>query len=59
VMAFSGTRLIASYLANVSPITVPVLAACGAAMLLIAVIAACIPALRACRVDPLTALRPD
>jgi ABC-type lipoprotein release transport system permease subunit len=33
------------------------LAVCAGAMLVITILAACVPAIRACRVDPLAALR--
>jgi ABC-type antimicrobial peptide transport system permease subunit len=53
------TRTIASFLYGVSP-TDPVTAAAVAGVLLIvAVLAASVPALRAASVDPLTALRAD
>src|SRR5690242_20519421 len=35
------------------------LAGCAGTMLMVTVLAACVPAIRACRVDPLTALRHD
>jgi predicted permease len=59
VMAIYATRLVTRYLVNVSPMSASVLAACAATMLIVTLCAACVPALRACRVDPLTALRPE
>jgi predicted permease len=59
LLAIAGSKLLARYLTDVSPADGPVFAACAAAMLIVALIAACVPAWRACRVDPLTALRPE
>jgi predicted permease len=59
VMAAYGTKVVTHYLVNVSPMSASVLAACAATMLIVTLIAACVPALRACRVDVLTALRPE
>jgi ABC-type antimicrobial peptide transport system permease subunit len=56
-IAAAGSRLLARYLPEVSAIDLPTIAACGAVMLVIALAAVCIPAARACRVDPLIALR--
>ena len=58
-MAIYGARMVTHYLVDVSPVSVPILAACAATMLMVTLIAACVPAIRACRVDPLTALRPE
>jgi putative ABC transport system permease protein len=51
------TRLLSSLLFGGSPYDVPTLALVVAVLLLTAVLASLIPALRATRVDPLTALR--
>jgi predicted permease len=44
-------------LSGASPVDAPVLIGCAAVMLILAAAAVSVPAIRACRVDPLTALR--
>jgi predicted permease len=54
-----ASRLIQSRLYGVAPTDVTTYVACGLAMIAVALVAACIPARRASRVDPLAALRAD
>jgi ABC-type antimicrobial peptide transport system permease subunit len=54
-----AARLLSSYLFGVSPADPIALITAGMFMLLIAAIAVSLPALRATRVDPLSALRHD
>jgi ABC-type antimicrobial peptide transport system permease subunit len=42
---------------GISPIDAPVLSVCAAVMLAIGAAAVIVPAIRACRIDPLMALR--
>lgn len=58
-LAIGGGRLIASLLYGIEPGDVRVLVVVSATIIAIAVVAALIPALRAGRVDPLTALRTE
>jgi macrolide transport system ATP-binding/permease protein len=57
LIAIAGSRVLSRYLPGVSSLDLPTVAACAATMLVIALAAVCVPAVRACRVDPLTALR--
>jgi len=57
VIAASGARLLQSLLYNTQAIEASSYASAAIGMLLIAVTAACVPALRAARVNPMTALR--
>lgn len=57
VIAASSARLLQSLLYNTQAIEPSSYAAAVIGMLLIAVTAACVPALRAARVSPMTALR--
>jgi macrolide transport system ATP-binding/permease protein len=57
IMAWAGFRLLARYLPGVSALDLPIILACGLTMVVIALAAVCVPAARACRVDPLIALR--
>jgi ABC-type antimicrobial peptide transport system permease subunit len=57
LISFVAYRLLSSQLPGVSSINAQVLAPCAAIMLLLATVAVSVPAIRACRVDPLTALR--
>jgi predicted permease len=57
VIAASGARLLQSLLYDTPAIEASSYAAAAIGMLLIAVTAACVPALRAARVSPMTALR--
>jgi ABC-type antimicrobial peptide transport system permease subunit len=56
-LALAGSRLIANRLFGVTPADPATFAAVAALLSAVAVIAACIPANRAARVDPLVALR--
>ena len=56
-IAFGASRLLSRYLAGVSPLTPSVLIACVGTMLAITIAAVFVPSVRACRTDPLTALR--
>ena len=58
-VAAAATRLLASLLFDVSPTSLPVFAASSAVLLVVALIACCVPALRAMQVDPIVALRSD
>jgi putative ABC transport system permease protein len=53
------TRLLRSVLFGVSPADPPTLAAASAALVLVAVLACCIPARRAITIDPMSALRQE
>jgi ABC-type antimicrobial peptide transport system permease subunit len=54
-----ATRLLAGWLYGVSPLDPLTFAACGAFMLVVALLAAWLPTRRASRVDPVVALRGD
>ncbi|HLK21703.1 MAG TPA: ABC transporter permease [Bryobacteraceae bacterium] len=56
-VSFSLTRALATLLYNVTPTDTLTFAAVTALLLLIALLACCLPALRASRIDPLQALR--
>jgi ABC-type antimicrobial peptide transport system permease subunit len=56
-IAFGASRLLSRYLAGVSPLTPSILIACVGTMLAITIAAVIVPSVRACRIDPLTALR--
>ena len=58
-IATVAARLLSSYLFEASPADPIALVTAGMLMLLIAAIAVSLPALRATRVDPLSALRHD
>jgi putative ABC transport system permease protein len=55
--AWSATRVLASFLYNVRPTDAPTLCAVSAVLLAVALAASYLPAHRATRIDPLTALR--
>jgi len=57
VLALGATRLIATFLYNVKPSDPLTYAAVAAALIAVALLAAYLPARRATRVDPITALR--
>jgi ABC-type antimicrobial peptide transport system permease subunit len=57
VIAASGARLLQSLLYNTPAIETSSYASAAAVMLLIAATAACVPAYRAARISPMTALR--
>ncbi len=57
--AVSLTRYAERYLYGIDRLDLPTFVSAGAIMLLVAVSAACIPARRAARIDPATALRYD
>ncbi len=52
-----ATRYLASLLFGISPDDPPTLALASAVLLLVAVLASLAPSLRACRIDPMQALR--
>ena len=56
-LSAAGWRLLASRMSGVSPIDASVLIVCATIMLIVAATAVGIPAIRACRIDPLVALR--
>ena len=56
-MAAAASRILSQYLVGVSPTGPLILISCAGAMLTVATIAVSIPAIRACSVDPLSALR--
>ena len=56
-LSAAGWRLLATRMPGVSPIDAQVLIVCATIMLILAAAAVSIPAMRACRIDPLTALR--
>jgi predicted permease len=58
-IAIAGSRVMPHYLAGVSSVNPAILVACTLAMFIIAALAVSIPARRACRVEPLAALRQD
>jgi putative ABC transport system permease protein len=53
------TRLLASLLFGVTPMDPVTLAAVAALLVIVTLVASCVPALRASRIDPLMALRSD
>ena len=57
--AFATTRLLRALLFNVSPTDPATLAAVSALLLMVAALAAYLPARRATRIDPVQALRAD
>jgi predicted permease len=56
-LSVAGWRLLSERMPGVSPIDARVLMVCATIMLMLAAAAVSIPAIRACRIDPLTALR--
>ena len=52
-------RLLASFLFGVTPMDPMTLAGVAAVLMIVTLAASCVPALRAARVDPMTALRGD
>ena len=56
-LALVAARILSRYIAGMSPMSAGIVAGCAAAMLGIAAVAVSAPAIRACRVDPLIALR--
>ena len=59
VFALAGTRALRAQLFGVSPSDPATLAAVAVLLLAVAAVAACVPARRASRVDPLVALRTE
>ena len=59
VLAFALARLIASLLFSTSPTDPETFAATAVVLALIAVVGGAIPAIRAARIDPMSALRVD
>lgn len=57
MISVTAYRLLSHELPEVSPIDASVLTGCAAIMLILAFAAVSVPAIRACRIDPLTALR--
>ena len=58
-MATAALRLLAQYLFGASAVDPPTLLASGGVMVLVAGLAVSVPAMRACRIDPLVALRQE
>lgn len=58
-LAFASTRLASRYVAGLASLNPAIFITCALTMLVLTAVAVSIPALRACRVDPLTALRHD
>jgi putative ABC transport system permease protein len=58
-IALPASRVWAHYLTGVSSVDPLIVLCCAAVMLVVAAVALCVPTLRACRVTPLTALRPQ
>jgi ABC-type antimicrobial peptide transport system permease subunit len=56
-IAVAAARLLSRVLPPTASLAPSLLAACTGTMLVITVLASCVPAIRACRVDPLAALR--
>ncbi|HEX4567689.1 MAG TPA: ABC transporter permease [Vicinamibacterales bacterium] len=56
-IAMPGSRILAHYLPGISSVDLSIVFVCVGAMLVVAAAALCVPTLRACLVDPLTALR--
>jgi len=56
-IALPGSRVLAHYLPGISSVDLSIILCCVGVMLVIAAAGLCVPTLRACRVDPLTALR--
>ncbi len=56
-LSVGGWRVLSARMPGVSPIDAQVLIVCATIMLILAAAAVCIPAIRACRIDPLMALR--
>ena len=56
-LSVAGWRLLSEKMPGVSPIDAQVLMVCATIMLILAAAAVSIPAIRACRIDPLIALR--
>ena len=57
VLSVAGWRLLSERMPGVSPIDTQILIVCATIMLFLAAAAVSIPAIRACRIDPLMALR--
>ena len=56
-LSAAGWRLLSERMPGVSPIDAQVLIVCATVMLVVTVVAVSVPAVRACRIDPLRALR--
>jgi len=56
-IAVAAARILSPVLPPTASLAPSILAACAGLMLMITILAACVPAIRACRVDPLAALR--
>jgi ABC-type antimicrobial peptide transport system permease subunit len=59
VLSFAAHSLLLHRLPGISPIDAPLLLTCAAILLMVAGAAMAVPAVRACRVDPLMALRQE
>jgi len=57
VLSIASTRVMRAFLLGVSPTDPLIFSLAAAAVLSVSVLACCVPALRAMRVDPLTALK--
>jgi predicted permease len=58
-LSLAGWRLLSERMPGVSPIDAQIVVVCATIMLMLALVAVSIPAIRACRIDPLIALRHD
>ncbi|HEY1336370.1 MAG TPA: FtsX-like permease family protein, partial [Bryobacteraceae bacterium] len=56
-VALAADRMLSHFLPPTASLAPSILAACAGVMLAITTLAACVPAIRACRVNPLSALR--
>jgi hypothetical protein len=56
-LSLAGWQILSRNVPGVSPVDAPILAVCAAVMLAVAAAAVTVPAMRACRIDPLLALR--
>ena len=56
-IAVAAARLLSQVLPATASLAPSMVAACAGTMLAVTILAACVPAIRACRVDPLAALR--
>ena len=58
-IAIIAARVLSRVLPSAASLSPSLLAVCAGMMIVITVLAACVPAVRACRVDPLAALRQE
>jgi predicted permease len=58
-LSVAGWRILAQRVPGIAPVDLPVLTVCAGVMLAVAAAAVSVPAARACRIDPLMALRQE